>query len=212
MRAVFSAGLILIAVAAVLAFSACKDDKKTPPPAAGETPSGEASPADGGFSLPESGVSALLSTPYANDADLNPLTPSPEQLPFPEGSVSAHWYQSDGLYVVWFKDFPLDEGLCPGTSILLASGGFQNPANSPTAEGACEGVDTLKPPPTGPHICGEGLMLFQTEVPVETEGELYASTNRQHEDGSSTGVLGHAPANLAETPEVDLSSCEGPTG
>jgi hypothetical protein len=209
--------IVLTLVAALAALAACSDDKEgTTPTGGGDTPTagptGEASPAGDGFSLPESGVSTPLSTPYGFNADQSSRNATPDEYPFPAGSVSAVWYQSGGLYVVYFEGFPLDEPLCPGASIQLASGGFQDPANSPTGPGGCDGVPTLKPPPTGPYICDDDLVLFLTEVSTETDGVLYASTNRQKEDGSGAGMLGSVQANLEETPEVDLSGCEPPTG
>jgi predicted small secreted protein len=218
-RTLFIALLAAVALAALAACNNGDGDGETPAtggetPAAGETPEPTTPAADGDeFSLPESGVAAPLSSPYAYELDTNAsLTAEPEKYPFPAGSVSARWYQSEGLYVVYFDGFPLDGGLCPGASIQLASGGFQNAANSPTAPGACEGTTSLRPPPTGPYICPGDLVLFLTEVPTSTDGVLFASTNLNHGDGTATGLLGSTPANLDETPEVDLSPCEPPTG
>jgi hypothetical protein len=209
---------ILVSLSLILALAACDDDEGDGgEPTAGGATSAEATdateePPDGAaFELPESPISAALTTPYAYN-DAGSLTPVAEQYPFPSGSVTAVWYQSGGLYVVHFDGFPVNEALCPGASILLASG-FQNAANSPTAEGACEGADTLKPPPTGVYLCGdEPLLLFLTEVPTSSVGELYASTNLFHGDGSATGLLGSVPSDVASTPEVDLSSCTPPAG
>jgi hypothetical protein len=175
------------------------------------TTGGEDTPEGAAFELPDSPISAALTSPYAYN-DAGSLTPLEEQYPFPAGSVTAAWYQSDGLYVVYFEGFPVAEALCPGASIRVGEG-FQNAANSPTAEGACDEADTLKPPPTGVYLCGdEPLLLFLTEVPTSTEGELYASTNIFHEDGSATGLLGSVASDIASTPEVDLSSCTPPEG
>lgn len=219
MRAALGATLIVFTLAAIVALSACKDDKKGSTPGAGETPAaeetpaGEPSPEDGDFSLQESGVSAPLGAPYAADASGAAVEADTADLPFTAGSVSAHWYQQDGTYVVWFEDFPLEEPLCPGASIQLPSGGFEGAANASTGDGSgCLGVSTVMPPPTGAYLCDGEFLMFLTAVSTETDGELYASTNRQFEDGSYAGILAHAPTNLDETPEVDLNSCEGPTG
>jgi hypothetical protein len=209
MRAALGAGLIVIVVA-MLAFSACKDDKKEATPAAAETPAAGETPDEGGFALPEGRVSASLDTPYGFNADQSSRQASEDEYPFAVDSVNAVWYQSGGLYVVYFEGFPLDEPLCPGASIEVQAGGFLHAANSPTGEGGCQGVPTLRPAPTGAYLCDEEFLLFLTEVPVGTEGELYASVNRQNADGSGAGMLGHAPATPEQTPEVDLSACEGP--
>jgi hypothetical protein len=220
--AVRSAIAVIVILSLVVAFGGCDDNgsegeataTSEATSAAEATSTTEATPAAGAFELPESAVSAPLDSPYAyNTADQTSLTPVAEQYPFPAGSVTAVWYQSGGLYVVYFEGFPVDEALCPGASIQLASGAFQNAANSPTADGACDDADTLKPPPTGVYLCGdEPLLLFLTEVPTSSEGLLYASTNLFHGDGTATGLLGSVQSDSASTPEVDLSACTPPLG
>jgi hypothetical protein len=207
--------LLLIGMSLV----ACGDDGDDGAPAPTSTEEAEATsttvppsasptePSDGAFSLPESPLSATLDQPYQYQDD-QPLTPAPEDYPFPAGSVTAHWYQSEGVFVVYFEGFPADGPLCPGASILTDTG-FQGVANGPAAPGACEGIDTLKPPPTGVHRC-DGLVLFRTEVAVGLEGDLYASTNRNLADGSSSGMLGFIASSAGEAPEVDLSACTPP--
>jgi hypothetical protein len=216
MRGPISRILICTLLLTVAAVSACSDaDAPSDDPTASleaETTQRSSPVSEVEFALPQSGVSAPLDRPYGFNADQSSRQAPPGEYPFPVNSVTARWYQSDGFYVVYFEDFPLDEPLCPGASIQLATGGFANAGNSPTGEGGCEGVPTLKEPPVGPYICGDGLVLFRTAVPIETQGELFASTNRQQNDGSGAGVLGHAPANASEAPEVDLSGCDPPTG
>jgi hypothetical protein len=215
-RGIGSIGVLVAVAAFAFVFAACDDKKEEAPavptvtqPASDGEPSPTAVTGEE-FPLPDSPIEASLDRPYAYNA-AGSLTPVEAQYPFPAGSVAARWYQSEGLYVIYFEGFPIGAALCPGASIF-ADAGYQNAANSPTAPGACADADTLKPPPTGPYVCGDGLLLFLTEVPTSSVGELYASTNLFHEDGSATGLLGSTPSDIAQTPEVDLSSCTPPTG
>jgi hypothetical protein len=205
--------LVLVPLAA---FGACSDDdgEDTSDPgevtavatAAASTPT----PSTSGFELPDSPVSLTLSTPYSFNAT-GRLTPVPADFPFPADSVTVRWYQQDGLYVAHFDGFPTEEALCPGTSIQ-AGQEFQNAANSPTAPGACANASTLRPPPTGVYRCEGGIIMFLTEIPVATEGTLFASTNRYSADGRAVGLQGSVATDIANTPEIDLSPCIAPAG
>lgn len=195
---------------------ACSDDEGDSDEPGGvtavSTAAASPTPSASGFELPDSAVSLVLSTSYSfNQAGAAPPAAATD-LPFPADSVTVYWYQQDGVYVAYFEGFPTDEGLCPGTSIQVAPGMFEDAANAPTAPGACANATTLKPPPTGVYRCEGGLVLFRTEIPTTSEGTLFASTNRYLEDGKAVGLQGSVASDISNTPEVDLSPCIAPTG
>ena len=154
------------------------------------------------FSLPDTPISASLTTTYG---------PS-DQLPVATGSVEARWYQSGGQYVVHYAGLSLAESgpICPGNSISTDSG-FLHISNAPTEAGACTGATTLVPLPTGVKLCGEQV-LYLTDIPVDLAGDLYGTIEIYLADGTIVGVTSTATADAASAPEIDLSSCSDATG
>lgn len=207
--------LLLIAVlTAGLLIASCGDDDDTTPV---ETPADSTDGVDdqaddagngAGFTLPDSELTAPLDQTYDTSGD--PVTD--DTLPVPAGSVIARWYQSDGLYVVYYDglDIAVTGPLCPGNSIQTAAG-FEFVSNAPTGEGACSTATTLVPAPTGVRLCGDNV-LYLTAIPVETEGTLFGSVEQFRADSSIIGLTSQVAADSAAAPEVALSSCEIPAG
>ncbi|MCH8900787.1 MAG: hypothetical protein IIC88_00635 [Chloroflexi bacterium] len=154
------------------------------------------------FSLPDTPISASLTTTYG---------PS-EALPVAAGSVEARWYQSGGMYVVHYAGLSLDETgpICPGNSISTDSG-FLHISNQATGPGACTGATTVVLVPAGVQLCGAEV-LYLTIIPVDVEGTLYGSLERYLADGTIAGLTSTVTADAAAAPEVDLSSCLSPQG
>ena len=218
--------LLITLLTAGLLFASCGDDEDNAP---AETPAdstdGSADQTDddtpddaddagngdssaGGFTLPDSELTAPLNQTY--DTSGAPVTD--DTLPVPTGSVIARWYQSGGLYVVYYDglDIAVTGPLCPGNSIQTATG-FDFVSNAPTGEGACSTATTLVPAPTGVRLCGDDL-LYLTAIPVETEGTLYGTIEQFRSDSSIIGLTSQVVADSAAAPEVDLSSCDIPAG
>ena len=207
--------LLLIAVlTAGLLIASCGDDDDTTPV---ETPADSTDGVDdqaddagngGDFTLPDSELTAPLDQTY--DTSGAPVTD--DTLPVPSGSVIARWYQSDGLYVVYYDglDIAVTGPLCPGNSIGTATG-FEFVSNAPTGEGACSTATTLVPAPTGVRLCGDNV-LYLTAIPGETEGTLFGSVEQFRADSSIIGLTSQVAADSAAATEIDLSSCETPAG
>ncbi len=197
------AGMLFIAlIAACTDDDGDKDDGSTDAtPTAESTDEATATPEEGAFSLPDTTVSASLTTTYG----------PPDELPVAEGSVEARWYQSGGKYVVHYLGLSLAESgpLCPGNSISTDSG-FLHISNAPTEAGACTGANTLVPPPTGVKLCGEQV-LYLTDIPADLTGILYGTIEIYLADGTIVGLTSMATADAAAAPEIDLSSCSDAT-
>lgn len=186
----------------LLLLVACGGDASTPSDTAAE-PETEA-PAAGATELAASPVVANLEQPYASEASGAPADPTPEILPAPPGTVDAHFYRTDLNYVVVFSGLdPAAGPLCPGSSIQLADGNFDNASNRPTGEGGCPEQYHLAGPDV--IICGS-LIVAQSEVPVGAEGTLYASVDKLGADGSVAGMTGSVAADPDATPEIDLEA------
>ena len=210
-------GLLLAGILFIGLIVACNDDDEDEDngstdatPTAELTDEATATPEDEGFSLPDTTVSASLTTTY-KVPDPQGSGPSADELPVAAGSVEARWYQSGGKYVVHYAGLSLDESgpLCPGNSISTDSG-FLHISNAPTEAGACTGADTLVPPPTGVKLCGE-LVLYLTDIPVDLAGELFGTIEIYLADGTIIGLTSTATADAAAAPEIDLSSCSDAT-
>lgn len=208
--------LLLVAVLmAGVVFAACGDDDDKgdnvlPPTTEAPADDGDAPDDDAGFSLPESPLAAPLTDTY--DTATPGVAPSDADLPVPSGSVIARWYQSNGLYVVYYDglDLAVTGPLCPGNSIETAAG-FEFITNAPTGAGACSTASPVLQPPAGVQLCGDDV-LYVTSIRVATEGTLYGTIERYPGDGSIIGLTSQVPADAASAPEVDLSSCEIPEG
>ena len=134
---------------------------------------------------------------------------------FPAGSVEAHWYQWDGLYVVLYRGFDASSGepICAGNSILDPAAGFVNISDSPhegTVAEICDGVPKLADAPSGVYACGS-LLYYLTEIPTETVGTLFG-TLEIVKAGVGEGQTSQAESDVASTPEFEpgLASYELP--
>jgi hypothetical protein len=139
-------------------------------------------------------------------AELQPYNEQGAEL-FPGGSVQAHWYQWNGLYVILYRGFDAADGspICAGNSIQESSG-FTHISNSPhggTAEEICNGVPKLAEEPSGAYSCGS-LLYYLTEIPTETAGNLFG-TLEIVEDNASTvyGQTSAVTASIDATPEFE---------
>ena len=134
---------------------------------------------------------------------------------FPAGSVEAHWYQWDGLYVVLYRGFNtlLGDPICAGNSILEMDGQFEYICNSPhegTVAEICDGVPKLADAPSGVYSCG-ALLYYLTEIPTETVGTLFGTLEIVR-GGVGDGQSSIAESDIASTPEFEpgLASYELP--
>jgi hypothetical protein len=190
-------GLFHCALGALLLLSACNGQGG---------PGGDG--ADGGGGLAASELVAPLSGGYKVKPDGSRVPPTQEELPIALGTVEAHWYRSDGVYVVAFGGLNLEEAgpICPGSSIQTDAG-FEHVTSSPTEEGACEGAENIAGDDAGVRICGP-LVLYITEIPEDTEGDLFASIERYEENGAIVGATGVVAADMSAAPEIDPEADE----
>ncbi len=122
---------------------------------------------------------------------------------FPPGSVEAHWYQSDGLYVVLYRgwDAANQIPMCPGNSVSPEPGNWTNVSNSPfngQADEICIGAPKIADEPSGAYAC-DSLLYYITEIPTDVEGTLFGTLELA--DGEFAGHTSQAPVDLASTPE-----------
>jgi hypothetical protein len=124
------------------------------------------------------------------------------QSPVEAGSITAHWYQADGNFVVLYTGEGIGDlgPLCPGNSLGTQDGSsFDHVSNAETSSGGCEGVDV-----TGQgtvRVCDAGW-IYETLIPIDGEGVLYASISAPN---TSAGVLGLVETS-ADVPEIDPSA------
>ena len=124
---------------------------------------------------------------------------------FAAGSVEAHWYQWDGLYVVLYRGFDASGGveICAGNSVLVPGAGFQSITNSPhmgTADEICVGAAKIAAAPSGVYAC-DSLLYYVTEIPTDSEGTLWGTL--EIGDGDWAGQTSETPVDLANTPEFE---------
>lgn len=124
---------------------------------------------------------------------------------FAGGSVEAHWYQWDGLYVVLYRGWDAANGspMCPGNSISPSAGNWTNVSNSPhlgTADEICIQAPKIAETPSGAFACGS-LLYYVTEIPTTEEGALFGTLELL--DGAIAGHTSQAAADLANTPEFE---------
>jgi len=124
---------------------------------------------------------------------------------FPGGSVEAHWYQWDGLYVVLYRGWDAANGspMCPGNSISPSANNWTNVSNSPhlgLAEEICIQAPKIAEAPSGAFACGS-LLYYLTEIPTTADGALFGTLELL--DGAVAGHTSQAAANLANTPEFE---------
>jgi hypothetical protein len=173
----------------------------------GAEPDGTEPPENGGQAgrteLAASELKAPLAGAYKIRPDGSRVPPREDELPVPLGTVEAHWYRSGGVYVVAFGGLDLEESgpVCPGSSIQTDAG-FEHVTNSPTEGEACEGAPNLAASDAGVRTCGP-LVLYITEIPEDTEGDLFASVERYEGNGRILGVTSVVAADMSAAPEID---------
>jgi hypothetical protein len=167
-------------------------------------PQGDGGGGDGGRAqLAASKLEAPLNGAYKVKPNGSRVPPREKELPVPIGSVEAHWYRSGGVYVIAFRGLDLEETgpVCPGSSVQTDAG-FEHVTNAPTRGNACEGARNLASPTDGVRTCGP-LVLYITEIPEETKGDLFASVERYERKGEILGVTGVVTADSSAAPEID---------
>ena len=179
---------------AVLLLAACEGGTNEPP---------DGARANGRVELAASSLSAPLNGGYKVKPDGTRVPPRQDELPVAIGSVDARWYRSGGFYVIAFGGLNLDETgpVCPGSSVQTDAG-FEHVTNSPTRGRACEGAPNLASSDAGVRTCGP-LVLYVTEIPEDTEGDLFASVERYENNGRIIGVTGVVEADMSAAPEID---------
>jgi hypothetical protein len=186
-------------VGALLLLTACNGN--------GAEPDGTEPPENGGQGGRTELAASDLTAPLAGAYKIRPngerVPPTEGELPVPLGTVEAHWYRSGGVFVAAFGGLDLEEAgpVCPGSSIQTDAG-FEHVTNSPTEEGACEGAPNLAASDAGVRTCGP-LVLYITEIPEDTEGDLFASVERYRDNGVILGVTGVVAADMSAAPEID---------
>jgi hypothetical protein len=146
---------------------------------------------------------APLSGAYKVKPNGTRVPPKEDELPVPIGSAEAHWYRSGGVYVIAFGGLDLEETgpVCPGSSVQTDAG-FEHVTNAPTRGNACEGAQNLASPTAGVRTCGP-LVLYVTEIPEDTKGDLFASVEQYERNGQIIGVTGVVEADRSAAPEID---------
>lgn len=146
----------------------------------------------------------IATTPVVGE--LQPYSSGGAEL-FPPGSVQAHWYQWDGLYVVLYRGFDASDGsqICAGNSAQEAAG-FNYITNSPhngTIEEICDGSPKIAEEPSGVYACGP-LLYYLTEIPIDVVANLWGTLeivkdNATVVDGQTSAV----PVDIENTPEFE---------
>lgn len=121
-----------------------------------------------------------------------------------DGEVKAYWNNgSNGTLVAIYHGAGLSDltSLCPGNS-AFTDGAFQYVTNTPAGAGACDGFPT---PTSSLLVCTSNVILYQSAIPNNTVGDLYASLEWSLEDGSISGMSG-VSVNQPDTPEIDFDA------
>lgn len=160
---------------------------------------------------------AVTIAPSPLQADLVRADPSEHEMPFVDGEVQAHWYQSGGTYVVVYAGWgsAAGEPQCPGSSIYTPGGEFAFISNSPQVDGVCEPADRYPliipiDDPLGVRVCGP-LVLNHTIIPVTNDdgsmrdGEIYATVERIVDNGWVSSY-GSVAINGVVVPELDTTA------
>jgi hypothetical protein len=126
---------------------------------------------------------------------------------FPPGSVEAHWYQWDGLYVVLYRGWDASNGteICAGNSWFPDGEIWQNITNSAwigDEDQICVGTAAIAAAPSGVYACGS-LLYYITEISTDPDaaGNLWGTL--EIGDGEWAGQTSEALIDLARTPEFE---------
>jgi hypothetical protein len=201
-------GLVVLVAATVVA---CGDDEDGADEGGGSTTtSAPGEQTTSTTSDPSSSSSAPSSSSTDGANGTGTIDASPASVPLTEaygdgapavapGDVTVHWYQAGGVYVALYTGEGLGDlpPLCPGNSLAVPSGEYENVSNAPTAEGGCDGIDSTI---TDVTVC-DAAWLFPTAIPADAEGQLFASISSPD---STAGVLGFVPT--GEVPEIDVTA------
>lgn len=124
---------------------------------------------------------------------------------FAPGSVEAHWYRWDDVYVVLYRGIDADSAppLCPGSSVQTEAG-FAHVSNSPF-DGAisevCVDAPRIAGGEAGVRSC-DWLLYYVTEIPIDVAGTLYATI--EVNDGSGfVGQTSQVTADGSAAPEFE---------
>lgn len=150
--------------------------------------------------IPATPVATFLSQAYLFGSEQGPA--GADQLPFPVNTVTAHWYQSDGFYVVVYGALAPEQALCPGNSIQTTSG-FEFVSNAPLGGADCSFAPTLAEAPNGVVTCNR-VVSYVTLIPAGTEGTLFGTIELMT-DGLGVGLTSQVLADPANMPEIDRS-------
>jgi hypothetical protein len=126
---------------------------------------------------------------------------------FPEGSVEAHWYQWDGLYVVLYRGWDASDGteICAGNSWRADGAIWENITNSAhigDENEICVDTAGIAQAPSGVYACGS-LLYYLTEIPTDATGNLWGTLEIGSGGGVWVGQTSETPVDLASTPEFE---------
>jgi hypothetical protein len=123
------------------------------------------------------------------------------------GSVTAAWYIAEDTWAVHYDGLTQEaaSGTCPGTSIETEAG-FEHVTNSPYGALGCAGFTGTVLPPGSLRRCDETTIVYTSQIPIDAEGDLYASVERGGESGIQ-GITSHVAADATGVPEIDVSGC-----
>jgi hypothetical protein len=153
--------------------------------------------------IPETPVATFLNQAYLFGSEQGPA--STDQLPFPVNTVTAHWYQSDGFYVVVYGALAPEQMLCPGNSIQTSSG-FEFVSNAPLGGADCSFAPVVAEAPNGVVTCNR-VVSYVTLIPAGTEGNLFGTVEMMT-DGLGVGLTSQVLADPVNMPEIDRSSID----
>ena len=110
------------------------------------------------------------------------------------GPVVAYWYRgaNAGNYVVVYTGAGIagatsQQMLCPGNSIFTPE--FLHISNAETVPGSCGGFGT---DPGTLRACDHGIWIYETNIPGDLEGTLFASLEWRSDDGGVRGLSSQA--------------------
>lgn len=167
--------ITILALAASMMFLGCGDEDESTGTGGTAATGGTGGTAATGGTGGTGGATQVAETPVT--AVLQPYNMGGAAL-FTPGTVEAHWYQWNGLYVVLYRGFDASAGtqICAGNSINVG-GTFGNVSNSPylgTADEICNGAPKIAESPSGVFSCGS-LLYYVTEIPTTSVGELFGT-------------------------------------